>query len=80
MFYVCEPYSSFMQRPIHLSFEWVKPNEDGEKYRWTGGDKKGAKNHRYPLKISGCHKCVCSLFQVIKHISTGLYVCELTST
>ena len=28
----------------------------------------------------GCYMCNCSLFQFIKHISTGLYVHELTST
>ena len=27
-----------------------------------------------------CHTCVCSLFQVTKHISTGLYIYDLTST
>ena len=34
----------------------------------------------YALKmgVNGCHTSVCSLFQVIKHISTGLYVYELT--
>jgi len=30
------------------------------------------------LAVNGCHKCVCNLFQVIKHISTDLYVYELT--
>ena len=39
----------------------------------------------YALKMgaNGCHTCICSLFQVIKHISTGLYqlyVYELAST
>ena len=29
---------------------------------------------------NGCHTCVCRLFQVIKHISAGLYVYELTYT
>ena len=32
----------------------------------------------HALKI--CHTCVCSLFLVIKHISTGLYVYEFAST
>ena len=40
------------------------------------------KNHRFALKmdVNGCHPCVCSLFQVIKHISTGLFVFKLPAT
>jgi len=40
--------------------------------------KKIFKNYRCPLCLeNGCHTCICSLFQVMKDISTGLY--ELTS-
>ena len=44
--------------------------------------KKGFKNHRYALKVgvNWCHTCVCSVCQVMKHISADLCVCKLTST
>ena len=59
----------------HLDGWWMGKNE---------GAKKVFQNHRY-CKLcfeNGCHSvmCVCSFFLVIKHISTGLYVYELTST
>jgi len=31
---------------------------------------------RYALKMGVTYMCVCSLFQVIVHISTDMYVCE----
>ena len=44
---------SFMQRPTHPSFGWVKLDVDPYKYRWTGGGwgrkwrSTGLKNHTY---------------------------------
>ena len=38
---------SFLQRPVHPSFGWVKPVMDGKKYGWMGGGRvktEGAKN------------------------------------
>ena len=34
---------SFMQRPSHPSFGWVKTIVDGLKYGWTGKKNEGAK-------------------------------------
>ena len=55
--------NSFMQRPVHPSFGWVKPIMDGYKYGWTGGGwvkNEGAKKRSsktiyivsYALKVS----------------------------
>ena len=57
---------------------------DRLKYRWKGkkARQEGLQNHRNcQLYLeNGCHMRVCSLLQVIKHISSGLYVRGLTST
>ena len=55
-----------MQRSVHLSFGWVK-------LLWTGRKNEGAKNHRHCQlclrnECKWCHMCICSLFQVIRHI------------
>ena len=69
---------SFMQRPVHPSFEWVKPIVDRSKYNWTS--KKAAKITYCQLCPEKGVTCVCNLFHVIKHILSGAYVYEFTST
>ena len=75
---VVTSWHSFMQRHVHPSFGRVKTIVDGLKYGWMGKKMKEQKtkifqNHRYCqlCLTSGCkwsHVCVCSPFQVIRHM------------
>ena len=51
---------------------WTEISLDG----WRTDNKYGAKMFK---NVKCCQICPCSLFPVIKHISTGWYVYELTS-
>ena len=66
-----------MQRHVHLSFGWVKPlwtgrNTDGRiKMKELKGSSKTIEMVSYALEVSVngvTYMCVCSPFQVIRHI------------
>ena len=61
---------SFIQRPIHPLFGWVKGVVDGEKYEWTGKKLRRKKvfqnidivSYTLEVSVNGGHTCVCSIF------------------
>ena len=74
---------SFMQRPVHHpSFEWVIQFESVEISLGQVNNKDEKRSSKilgivsYALKMGVT--CVCSLFEYISTISTGLRVCHLT--